>query len=120
MKLLEEFSIGTLIDIRRFPTSRIEYFKKEKLERWLPNYGVEYVWLGWELGGYRQGGYQAHIETELFRDGIEKLLEFAKQKRVCIMCMEKNPKYCHRRFVSAHLEEKGVEIRHIFPARKRR
>jgi len=27
--------------------------------------------------------------------------------------MEKNPKYCHRRFLSAYLERKGVEVIHI-------
>jgi len=42
-----------------------------------------------------------------------KLLEIAAQKRVCIMCMEPNPKYCHRRFISAHLEKKGFKLIHI-------
>jgi len=53
------------------------------------------------------------MKTEMFREGIEKLLQLAKKERVCIMCMEKNPKYCHRRFVSAQLETRNVEVRHI-------
>jgi len=110
LELLEEHKIRTLVDIRSFPTSN---FKREEMERWLPEHGVEYVWLGKELGGYRRGGYQAHMKTRLFREGVKKLLELAKQGRACIMCMEKNPKYCHRRFVSAHLERKGVEMGHI-------
>ena len=113
LELLEEHKIRTLVDIRSFPTSKVEHFKREEMERWLPEHGVEYVWLGKELGGYRRGGYQAHMKTRLFRDGVKKLLELAKQGRACIMCMEKNPKYCHRRFVSAHLERKGVEVVHI-------
>ncbi|HDD70318.1 MAG TPA: DUF488 family protein, partial [Candidatus Bathyarchaeota archaeon] len=44
---------------------------------------------------------------------IEKLLETAKENRMCVMCMEANPKYCHRRFVSAHLERKKVKVVHI-------
>jgi len=111
--LLKEHKIEALVDIRSFPTSKIEHFKKEEMERWLPEHGIKYVWLGKELGGYRQGGYEAHMKTELFREGIEKLLEFARQKRVCIMCMEKNPKYCHRRFLTAYLERKSVEVIHI-------
>jgi len=83
------------------------------MERWLPENGIEYVWLGKELGGYRKGGYKRHMRTKLFREGVKKLLEIAKQKRTCIMCMEKNPKYCHRRFLSAYLERKGVEVIHI-------
>jgi len=29
------------------------------------------------------------------------------------MCMEPNPKYCHRRFIAAHLERKDVKVIHI-------
>ena len=111
--LLKEHKIEALVDIRSFPTSKIEHFKKEEMERWLPGHGIKYVWLGKELGGYRRGGYEAHMKTELFREGIKKLLEVARQRRVCIMCMEKNPKYCHRRFLTAYLERKGVEVIHI-------
>jgi len=83
------------------------------MEKWLPEHGIEYLWLGRELGGYRRGGYKAHMRTKLFKEGIRKLLETASQKRTCIMCMEPNPKYCHRRFISAHLEGKGVNVIHI-------
>jgi uncharacterized protein (DUF488 family) len=110
--LLREHEIKTLVDIRRFPTSKIEHFKKEEMERWLPEYGIRYIFLGDELGGYRRGGYQTYMKTEQFREGIEKLVEISKQNRTCIMCMEPNPKYCHRRFISAYLEE-DVEIVHI-------
>ena len=113
LNLLREHSIEVLADIRSFPTSKIEHFKKENLEKWLPENGVEYVWLGKELGGYRKGGYKRHMRTKLFREGVQKLLEIAKHKRTCMMCMEKNPKYCHRRFLSAYLERKGVEVIHI-------
>lgn len=102
-----------LVDIRSFPTSKVEHFKREEMEQWLPTHGIEYAWLGKELGGYRRGGYEAHMKTKLFRDGVKKLLELARQKRVCVMCMEKNPKYCHRRFLTAHLERKCVEVIHI-------
>ncbi|MBX5327990.1 MAG: DUF488 family protein [Candidatus Bathyarchaeia archaeon] len=44
---------------------------------------------------------------------MEKLCELAAKQRVCLMCMEINPKYCHRRFVSANLERKGTKVIHI-------
>lgn len=112
-ELLREQNIQVLVDVRSFPTSKIEHFKREEMERWLPENGIEYVWLGKELGGYRRGGYKAHMRTKLFREGIKRLLETAAEKRTCIMCMEPNPKYCHRRFISAHLERKGVKVIHI-------
>ena len=113
LELLAEHKIQVLVDVRSFPTSKIEHFKREKMERWLADTGIEYVWLGKELGGYRRGGYKAHMRTNLFKEGIEKLLTIAQQKRTCIMCTETNPKYCHRCFISAYLERKGVTVNHI-------
>jgi uncharacterized protein (DUF488 family) len=113
LELLNEHGIETLVDVRSFPTSKVEHFGKQQMEKWLPEHGIEYSWLGKELGGYRHGGYRSHMRTKLFREGIKRLLEIAKNKRVCIMCMEINPKYCHRRFISAYLEKKGVKVMHI-------
>jgi len=113
LDLLGEHGIEVLVDVRRFPTSKVEQFKREEMERWLGDHGIDYVWMGEELGGYRRGGYKAYTETEQFKDGIERLLEIAKQKKVCIMCLEPNPKYCHRRYISAYLDRKGVNVMHI-------
>jgi len=113
LELLSEYNIEVLVDVRSFPTSKVEHFKRDRMEQWLPENRVEYVWLGEELGGYRRGGYKAHMKTKLFRQGIKRLLEIAKQKRTGIMCMEPNPKYCHRRYISAHLERKGIHVIHI-------
>ncbi len=113
LELLGEYGIQVLVDVRSFPTSKIEYFRREEMEKWLPEHGIEYVWFGKELGGFRRGGYKRHMRTKLFREGIKRLLEIAKTKRACIMCMEVKPKYCHRRFISAHLERKDVKVTHI-------
>jgi uncharacterized protein (DUF488 family) len=113
VELLNEHGIQALVDVRSFPKSKIEHFKKEEMEKWLPEHGVEYLWLGKELGGYRRGGYKRHMRTKLFGEGIKQLLAIAKAKRTCIMCMEVNPKYCHRKFISALLERKSVEVIHI-------
>jgi len=119
VELLGEHKIQVVVDVRSFPTSKIEHFKKEQMEKWLPQYGIEYVWLGKELGGYRPGGYKRHMRTKTFREGIRRLLEIAQNKRVCIMCMEVNPKYCHRLFISAYLERKGIKVQHIIEKRQK-
>jgi len=113
LELLSEHGIQVLVDVRRFPTSKSEHFKREHMKKWLPEHGTEYVWSGKELGGYRRGGYKRHMRTKLFREGIKRLLEIAKDKHTCVMCMEVNPKYCHRRFISEHLERRGVKVVHI-------
>jgi uncharacterized protein (DUF488 family) len=111
--MLKEHKIEVLVDVRRFPTSKVEHFKKEEMEQWLPEQGIEYVWLGEELGGYRHGGYKAYMRTKLFKDGIKRLSKIARQKRTCIMCLESNPKYCHRRFISAYLEKGDTKVVHV-------
>jgi uncharacterized protein (DUF488 family) len=113
VELLREHEIQVIVDVRSFPTSKIEQFKREQMEKWLSEHGIEYTWLGKMLGGYRKGGYKKHMKTKIFRDGIKHLFEVAKNKRTCIMCMELNPKYCHRRFISEHLEKKGIKVVHI-------
>lgn len=113
LELLREHEIQVLVDVRSFPTSKIEHFKRGNMEKWLPENGIAYVWLGKELGGYRKGGYKRYMRTKFFREGVKKLLEIASQKRACIMCLEPNPKYCHRRFIAAHLDKKGVKVIHI-------
>jgi len=118
LELLREHNIEVLVDVRSFPTSKIEHFKREEMECWLPEHNIEYVWLGKELGGYRRGGYQKRMRTKLFKEGIKELLQIAALKRTCMMCMEPNPKYCHRRFISAHLERKGVKVIHIIAKRQ--
>ena len=113
LDLLKEHKIEVVVDVRSFPTSRIPHFRREELERWLPAHGIAYVWLGRELGGYRRGGYEAYMRTCAFQNGVRRLLQLARERRTCIMCMEANPKYCHRRFIAAHLERLGVRVIHI-------
>ncbi|NIP67334.1 DUF488 family protein [Candidatus Bathyarchaeota archaeon] len=118
LALLKEQKIEVLIDIRRFPTSKVEHFKREEMKRWLTEQGIEYLWMGEELGGFRQGGYEAYTDTEQFRQSTQRLIEMAKQNRTCIMCLEPNPKYCHRRYISAYLEKQSVKVTHILKKRQ--
>lgn len=113
LELLKEHEIQVLADIRSFPTSKTEHFKKDSMESWLPKNGIEYIWLGKELGGYRKCGYKEYMKNPVFEEGIIKLLDIASRKKTCIMCMETNPKYCHRKFISAYLEERGIRVIHI-------
>lgn len=113
ISMLKSNGIELVVDVRRWPTSKNEDFKKEKLERWLKENGINYYWLGELLGGYRSGGFEKYIESQSFKEGMKKLLEIASKKRTCILCLEENPKACHRRFIAEYLKLKGFEIIHI-------
>jgi uncharacterized protein (DUF488 family) len=53
--------------------------------------------------------------TDEFREGVEELLEVARQKRTAIMCAEGLFWQCHRRLVSDFLAAGGVTVQHIMP-----
>jgi uncharacterized protein (DUF488 family) len=56
------------------------------------------------------------VLTNEFREGVEKLLEIARQKRTAIMCAEGLFWQCHRRLVSDFLIANGVTVQHIMPS----
>lgn len=111
--LLEYYKISLLIDIRRFPTSKFECFKKENLENSLKEEGIDYFYLGKELGGYREEGYKNYIKTKEFKKGLDKLIELAMDRNVALCCSEKFAFKCHRRFVGFILKKFGYEVIHI-------
>ncbi|MGB9740446.1 MAG: DUF488 family protein [Candidatus Bathyarchaeia archaeon] len=45
-------------------------------------------------------------KVEHFKEGIGCLMRLAESRRICLMCKEVNPKYCHRRFIANILKSK--------------
>jgi uncharacterized protein (DUF488 family) len=112
--LLEEFGLELVCDVRSFPTSeRFPHFRRDRLEAELEKAGFRYAWMGKELGGYRRGGYEAYMGTEDFKKGLKRLEEMARERRTAVVCAERFPWRCHRRFISAALLERGWEVVHV-------
>jgi uncharacterized protein (DUF488 family) len=118
IELLNAYGIKTLGDVRRFPTSKFEWFKNENLVKALAGQGIRYVFLGDELGGYRKGGYKAYTETQNYRRGLEKIEALASNKKVVVMCSERLPWKCHRRFIGKSLQDREWEVVHIIEKEK--
>jgi len=116
--LLKQLGVEVVVDVRRFPSSRFEYFKKEELARSLPETGIDYGHLGGELGGYRRGGYQAFLASEEFKRGLEKLEGIAKERKIAIVCAERLPWRCHRRFIGGELERRGWKVIHVIDEKR--
>ncbi len=87
---------------------------RENLERLLAREGIKYYFLGRELGGFRKGGYIAYIITVDFNKGIEKLESIAIQKTSVIICAERFPWKCHRKWIARELNKRGWQVEHIF------
>ena len=118
LEILKFYKIEAVTDVRRWATSqRFPHFKKENLMKILPENGISYYHLE-ELGGYRIESYENYMKTSTFKNALEKLIKIAKRQLTCIICAEKFPWRCHRRFIAKALEERGVEVLHIIEKNK--
>ena len=115
--LLKEHGVEVVVDVRRFPTSRLEHFRQERLTKILNEAGLDYVYMGKELGGYRREGYRTFAATAEFQAGVDRLTQVAREKRTAIICAERFPWRCHRRFISMALENRGQMVTHIIGIR---
>jgi len=113
VSLLRQYGIETVVDVRSFPTSRFEHFKRDTFERGLQEFGFCYVYLGTELGGYRRGGYEKYMATPHYREGLSKLVEIGSSSMTAFVCAERLPWRCHRRWIGASLMSEGWEVIHI-------
>ncbi len=113
IEILKAYDVEEVVDVRRFPLSRLEWFRKEELEKRLRGEGLFYIWMGEGLGGYRSPSYQAYTRTEEFGESLKKLSQRALRKRVVIICAEALPWRCHRRFIASAMEERGWKVTHI-------
>lgn len=116
--LLRNNNIDMVVDVRRFPTSRFEHFRQDQLSKLLAAADIEYCYLGEALGGYRSHGYQSFTDTKEFKRGLEQLEKLAQQNRVAIVCAERFPWRCHRRFISLELERYGWKVVHIIDSQR--
>ena len=113
LALFQEHAIEVGVDIRSFPTSRFPHFIKSSLQKTLESVGIDYYYLGKELGGFRKGGYPAYMETDSFQKGLERLEEIGRERRAAFFCSERFPWRCHRRWVARRLIQRGWKVIHI-------
>jgi uncharacterized protein (DUF488 family) len=114
LRRLQAHGIKALADVRRFPTSkRHSQFARANLAAALNEKGIVYHWLGETLGGYRTGGYEAYTSTDPFRQGCDELIHLAHAQALAFMCAELDYRGCHRRFIAAYLQQRGIEVWHI-------
>ncbi len=113
VEILLAYNINSVIDVRSFPKSKLPIFNKEYLQNLLQREGIEYHFLGRELGGFRKGGYVSYIITDDFNKGIDMLESIAHINTSAIICAERFPWKCHRRWIARELHKRGWEVEHI-------
>ena len=113
IEILLAHGIETLIDVRRVARSKIPVFQRRNLEGLLKREGIGYHYLGDELGGLRKGGYVAYTLTKEFAAGIDVLESIAEHTLSVIVCAERFPWKCHRKWISRELHKRGWRVEHI-------
>lgn len=122
--LLRRHDVAVVADVRSAPYSRFNpHFNRKALDVALNEHGIAYLFLGQALGGrpedracYEDGRvrYDRVARTPLFREGLARVIEEARHRRVALMCAEKEPLACHRTIlVGRRLAAEGVALAHI-------
>ncbi len=123
--LLGGQAIRTLADVRSAPYSKFApQFNREVLATAVQRGNIQYAFWGDTLGGrpnhpslFLRGGkpdYHAMAETAEFARGLELAIDAARRERICLMCSEEDPAYCHRsRLVAEQLVKAGFVVLNI-------
>jgi uncharacterized protein (DUF488 family) len=124
---LEKFNITAIADVRSQPYSKFKpEFNKANLKKVLINNGIEYVFLGDNIGArikapecYKNGqvDYDLISKHPLFQEGVDRLLKGMKKFSIALMCAEKDPINCHRTIlICKNLKKYQIQIYHIVDA----
>lgn len=127
VECLKRVQVGFVIDVRSVPYSRFQPdFARERLQVFLREHGIHYVFMGKELGGrpkdeacYTSGkvDYTKCQEMRFFQDGLSRLIDaYSQGLRVCLLCSEGKPWMCHRsKLIGVALAREGISVTHILP-----
>ncbi len=121
---LKKFNITAIADVRSQPYSKFKpEFNRENLKQALFNNGIEYVFLGDNVGAriealecYKNGhaDYDLISKHPLFQKGLARIVKGMKKYSIAIMCAEKDPINCHRTIlICKQLKNNNIQIIHI-------
>jgi uncharacterized protein (DUF488 family) len=121
--ILRLYGVTAVADVRSSPWSSYRReFGKKRLERWLSDAGIEYVWLGDSLGPRYEdesvmvdgrADYERIAGHPRFKAGLERLSAGMERFTVALMCAEKDPLACHRAVLVARNMKTRADISHI-------
>ena len=125
IRLLQEFGIEAVVDVRTIPKSRHNpQFNQDALREALQKNGIGYLHLK-ALGGLRRPsktsintawknlsfrGFADYMQSEEFRQGLEQLMQLAAEKSAAIMCAEAVPWRCHRSLIADALVIRNYSV----------
>ena len=123
VELLRRHEINAVGDVRTSPFSAwTPQFNRTALEPALRQAGVQYVFLGDELGARRSerdvyvdgvARYERIAKLPSFQTGLERVRAGARKFRLALMCAEKDCLECHRTILVCRHLRRDLQIGHI-------
>lgn len=115
--LLMSHGIGLLVDVRRYPTSRIApQYRQTPLRAALSEAGIGYLYLGQEWGGLLGATETDAAAQARFTAGLIRLQPVLAPTPLALMCAEADPRRCHRaHWIASRLQAVGHAVQHILP-----
>lgn len=118
--------VQRLVDVRALANSRKPGFAKGALSAALDQAGIAYLHLR-ALGTPAEGRqaarsgrpaemrriFAAHLAGTEAQAALANLSDLARRERVCLLCLEDDPRHCHRTLVA---EAVGLPTAHLHPA----
>lgn len=127
IRALRDAGVELVLDIRAAPVSRKKGFSKNQLAAHLGEAGIAYRHLR-GLGTPKRGRdaahagdldtfervFLAHMDEPEAQLDLAEAVALAREQRVCLLCLERDPEHCHRLIVANRMaEQTGQELRHL-------
>jgi uncharacterized protein (DUF488 family) len=128
VRLLKAHGVQRVIDVRTIPRSRHNpQFNRDRLSPALHRARVHYKHMA-GLGGLRHArpdsvntawrnasfrGYADYMQTQEFKDTLQRCIDLATREPVALMCAEAVPWRCHRSLIADALVARGIAVDEI-------
>jgi uncharacterized protein (DUF488 family) len=124
---LKDAEVGLLIDVRAVAQSRKPGFSKRQLAASLDQSGIGYLHLQ-GLGTPKPGRdavraghpermeiiFREHMTSDRAQAELAQAKQLARERRVCLLCFERDHNTCHRRMVAEMIvAETGQTVEHL-------
>lgn len=111
-RILLKYGIEVVFDVRRTPEAQEEYFRRDGLQALCAAQNTDYVYLGNELGGPREG-LTTWTASDEYARGLGIIRKKAERRVCCVLCAERSPENCHRLTIAGDLKKAGIEVVHL-------
>jgi len=113
IRILVKYGIQVVLDVRRNPEAKEDHFRRDGLQGLCSSQGIDYTYIGNELGGPRDGNLAAWAKTDEFKRWVDIIRKRLERRVYCVLCTEYSPETCHRRTITDELARQGVEVVHL-------